>query len=113
MFLSSAGAAEAGLAHRLCDAFFVAGVLILGSGGLAYANYHGLFDVFSYGVRRVADTAWPWVGFLKEEDKEGNYADYRLRRQKRRSFPRGLLLAGATLMLLAACMLVLYLCLEA
>lgn len=113
VFLSSAGAAEAGLAHRLCDAFFVAGVLILGSGGLAYANYHGLFDVFNYGVRRVADTAWPWVGFLKEEDKEGNYADYRLRRQKRRSFPRGLLLAGATLMLLAACMLVLYLCLEA
>ena len=42
VFLSSAGAAEAGLAHRLCDAFFVAGVLILGSGGLAYANYHGL-----------------------------------------------------------------------
>ena len=31
VFLSSAGAAEAGLAHRLCDAFFVAGVLILGS----------------------------------------------------------------------------------
>lgn len=108
VFLFSDKSMERGVIHRLCDAFFVPAVFLLGAGGLAFANLHGLFDVFSYGIRKLADTAWPWVGFLKEEDRNGNYADYRLRRQKKRRFPRVPLLSGATFLALAIFFLVVY-----
>ncbi len=48
-------------AHLLCDAFFVAGVLVTGFGGLHFAGNQGLFDIISYSVRLVFHIHWPWT----------------------------------------------------
>lgn len=107
-FLS--GETEGGLVQRLCDCFFVPGMLITGISGLSYAKNEGMFDIFSFGIRTVANIHWPWVSPKPADEKKETFADYRIRKSKERKSPKGMLLAGLVYLGLAGIMLVIYLC---
>ena len=98
-------AQSVGAAQLLCDGFFVAGVLIAGSGGLAFVRNQGMFDIFSFGVRSLFGVHFHWVD--KEKEKE-TYADYRERKSKNRKSPVGTLLAGAVYLGLSGILLIIY-----
>ena len=94
------------LIRRLCDSFFVPGVLLLGYGGLVYCRNQGTFDVLTYGVKSAFHTHVPGasIGNAREE----SFNDYQARKTAKRKSPRGSLLAGLTYLVLAIVSLVLF-----
>jgi hypothetical protein len=92
--------------QRLCDSFFVSGVLVAGSGGLLFARNEGLFDIFGYSVKSLFGIRLLWQP-AQEKEKE-NYAAYKERKRQRRKSPAGTLLAGAVYLVLALVMLLVY-----
>lgn len=95
-------------AHLLCDAFFVAGVLVTGFGGLHFAGNQGLFDIISYSVRLVFHIHWPWTAPRTAAEGKESFADYKERKHTSRKSSAGTLLAGAVYLALAAVMLLVY-----
>lgn len=86
---------DLGLFHRLCDGFFVAAVMLLGSGGLKYARNQGMFDMMSYGVQSVFQLYMP--GTRKNTTLDGRpeeFVDYKERKRSERKSSAGLLWAG-------------------
>ena len=102
------GSSGTGVVHRLCDAFFVAGVLIAGSGGLLFVRNQGLFDIMSYGIKTVFNIHWPWIAPRSKEEGKEAFHEYRLRKREIRKSPAGILLAGAVYLALALVMLAVY-----
>lgn len=94
------------LIRRLCDSFFVPGVVLLGYGGLVYCRNQGTFDVLTYGVTNAFHTHVPGasIGNAREE----SFTDYQDRKNAKRRSPRGSLLAGLTFFVPAVITLVLY-----
>lgn len=97
-----------GLPQRLSDAFFVPAVLLLGGGGLGFANNHGFFDMLGFSVKKVFFIHYP--GARSEDDPEEDLAGYKKRKSKGRKSPAGLLFAGLVYLLLATGMLIVYFC---
>lgn len=95
------------LAHLLCDCFFVAGVLVAGSGGLLFVRNQGMFDLMSFGVMMVLHIHWPWTAPRTAEQGKETFAAYRERKREERRSPAGVLWAGAVYLALSVLMLVL------
>lgn len=93
----------------VCDAFFVASVLLLCLGALRAIRNRGAFDVTGYGVKYTAELIFP---MLRGEKKEDIHA-YRARKAAERKSAAGMLLAGAVYLLLSAAALAFYLCARA
>lgn len=103
-----AASKDHGIVHMLCDGFFVAGVVVLGFGGLQFSANKGMFDIFSFGVKKVLDVHWPGITQSTEEERREQYVDYTLRKRAARKSPKGTVVAGCVYMALAAVMLAIY-----
>ena len=92
--------------HRFCDGCFVAGVVLMGMGGLKVARTAGTFDIMSYGIAEAVHMTLPW---LRTEKKDADFAAYKERKREERKPSGDLLAAGGIYLALAAIFLVLYL----
>lgn len=94
-----------GLAQRLSDGFFVAAVILLGFGGLAFVKNKGAFDMMTYSVITTFHIHYPGseIGSQRED-----FASYQERKSKKRKSPAGILMAGLIYLVLAAILLVVY-----
>lgn len=95
----------------LCDGCFVAGVLLLGTGGLKFFRNEGMFDIFAYSIKSVFQVHYPFAkmhSHLEEKKPEG-YAEYKERKREKRKSPGDLLWAGLVYMALAAVFFAVYL----
>lgn len=95
-----------GVVGALCDAFFISSVTVGGIGLLAFANKHGAFDMFSYGISLLVNIRWPWMKSRKKGDKRETYTDYKMRKSAERTFSVGPLIVGGGMLVLAAITLV-------
>ena len=105
-FLGSSS--QRGTVHLLCDAFFVAGVLVMGFGGLHFVSNQGLFDIMSYSVKSVFHIHWPWTAPRTADEGKESFADYKERKRASRRSSAGTILAGALYLVLAVAMLLVY-----
>ena len=92
-----------GVLRLLCDGCFVAGVLLLGTGGLKFFRNEGMFDIFSYSIKSVFQIHYPFAKMNSplEEKKKEDYATYKERKREKRKSPADLLWAGLIFMALA------------
>ncbi len=95
------------LTQRLCDGFFVAGVILMGTGGLKYFRNQGAFDMVAYSVKSVFTIHWP-SNRLEQPEKNESFLDYRERKAAVRKSPNPILVAGGIYLALAVIMLALY-----
>ncbi len=100
---------EKGVMELLCNACFVASVIVGGFGCLLLAANEGIFDIFGYGVSFVTRIHLPFLGIGSSEHEKETYADYKERKRAKRKSPAGVLLAGGIFMGLAVIFLVIYL----
>ena len=92
------------LLARLCDAFFIPGVVSVGVGLLVLLSNGGAFDMFAYGGR-------VFIGMFRKdplERKYGSYHEYRrARKEKKRSFWY-MIIVGGVYVAVAAVLFVVY-----
>lgn len=91
--------------HQLCDCCFVAGVLLLGMGGLQVARNAGTFDIMVYGLDSALRMTFPWI---MKEKKDADFVAYKERKQEERKPATELLIAGGIYMALAVLLLIIY-----
>ena len=92
------------LLKNLCDAFFVAGVVILGFGLLIWSANQGTFDMVAFGVIKLVD-------LLKRDltkVKYRTYYDYRQAQQGKKHSFAAYLIVGSVIMAISIVVLVLY-----
>ena len=95
---------EGGLVQKLCDACFVAGVMLTGSAGLSFVRNQGMFDIFSYSFRGLFGVRLPaWSA-----DRDENFAEYKEKKKAKRKAPWGILMAGLVWLAAALLLLVIY-----
>ena len=99
---------QLGWESALCDGFFVAGVLILGSGGLKFVRNQGQFDVITYGVSHWFTNRWSGLSPMSQEHRDEDLAEYKERKREERKSPLGLVIAGVIYLVLAGIMLLFY-----
>lgn len=98
------------LVHKLCDAFFVAAVLLLGFGGLKAVRNAGSFDMISYGIKSALYITLPWMKSNSPlERKDEDFAAYKERKREERKPAADLLIAGSVYLGLASILLIIYL----
>ncbi len=97
---------EKHLFHQLCDGAFVAGVVLVGIGGLKFARNGGTFDMMVWGLDSVIRTTFPWM--LKER-QDADFVAYAERKRESRQSAKPELLAGAFYLALSVIFLVIYL----
>ncbi len=86
----------------ICDAFFVAGVLLGGVGILSWIGKSGTFDIFSYSAKVI-------VYKFRPKAKLDNFYDYKQDKEKnRKPWLKELTICGGICILLAVVMLVVY-----
>lgn len=104
---------DVSLAFLLCDGCFVAGVLVMGMGGLKFFRNQGVFDAMAYSIAYVFYTAFPGAKPRRADgvEKEKLY-EYKERKRAERKPAAELLIAGAVYLGLAAIALVIYLLTE-
>ncbi len=87
----------------LCDAFFVAGVLIFGVGLLVFCSNGGAFYMLSYGIIKLID--------LFRRGAKGKYKDFyeyaESKKEKKRSFGF-MLIVGIGFLVVAVALLIAY-----
>ncbi len=91
---------------RICDAFFVATVVVLGFGGLVWCRNKGTFDMITFGVSTAFHIHFP-LSKNVDAEKEDFYK-YRERKAKERKPISGILIAGAIYLCLSLIMLIIY-----
>ena len=94
------------LFHQLCDGAFVAGVILVGIGGLKFARNGGTFDIMVWGLDSVVRTTFPWM--LKER-QDVDFVAYKERKRESRQSAKPELLSGAVYLVLSLIFLVIYL----
>ena len=92
------------IVQPLCDGAFVAGALLLGTGGLKFIRKHGFFDMAAYGIAYSLHTAIPAMGPLEDQD----LIAYKERKREERKPARELVLAGCVYLVLAGILLGIY-----
>lgn len=93
--------------HLLCDGFFVAAVLLLGSGGLVICRNKGAFDMMGYGVKSVVNMVIPATRLGGPEQDE-DYPTYCQRKAAERKPAPHLLVAGGIYLALSVVCMVIY-----
>ena len=94
----------------LCDGCFVAGVLLLGTGGLKFVRNEGMFDIFTYSIKTAFQIHYPLTKMNSPlEEKKEDYPTYKERKKEKRKSSADLLWAGLIFMALAAVFLAVYL----
>ena len=89
--------------HILCDAFFVAGVVIFAAGVLVFSSNEGTFDIFVYGLSSFVD-----MFRKKSQKKYDTFFDYRESHEDVK-LPFGfLLITGAVFIAISLVMLYFY-----
>lgn len=73
----------------LCDGFFVAAALLLGSGGLVWTYNGGVFDGLGFSVKTIFDRM-----HRDYAERRQTFMEYREKREAKSSSPRYLLLGG-------------------
>ena len=96
------------LIFRLCDGFFVAGVLVMGFGGLMHARNKGIFDMMQYSVSSVFRLKFPGFSIGRAREDEEDFLAFRDRKAKLRRSASGFLISGGIYMALAFFFLILY-----
>ena len=96
---------ERTILHRLCDGSFVAGVMLLGVGGLKFVRNTGSLDIMGYGITEAVHMTLPW---LRIEKKDVDFAAYKERKRDERKTSSDLLAAGAVYLVLAIIFLIIY-----
>ena len=96
---------EKGLLHQLCDGCFVAGVMLLGLGGLKFARNAGTFDMMSYGINSVLRVTFPW---MMKEKKDADFYEYQTRKRESRKPAKPEVICGLGFMILSFVLLMLY-----
>lgn len=90
------------LFHLLCDGFFAAAVLLLGSGLLTFCGNQGAFDMMGYGVRSV-------VGLVvRSFEPKTDYFTYCREKHEEKKPCGHLLIAGLIHLALSAVCMVIY-----
>ena len=93
--------------QKLCDGLFVAGVLILGIGGLKFFRNQGAFDMMSYSISYVFYTTFPSAKMNRPEElQDEEFYEYKLRKRSERKSSSGLVIPGAVFMALSMIALV-------
>ncbi len=93
----------------VCNAFFVAGVLVLGIAGLSFSSKHGAFDGFGYAISSLWDVHKPSKRRLTWTKKE-TYQEYieRKHSKDKNKQIKHLLIIGGILLMVAIILLVVY-----
>lgn len=89
--------------HTLCDAFFVAGVLLMGSGMLVVSSNLGAFEMIVYGMTSFID-----YFRKKSERKYETFYDYHIAREKNKTSFWFLLIIGGCFLVVSLIFLWLY-----
>lgn len=98
------------LPHMLCDGFFVAGVLLMGFGGLKAIRNTGSFDIMSYGLKSALQMNLPWLKVNSPlERKEEDFVAYKERKREERKPATDFLLTGSVFVGLSILCLAIYL----
>lgn len=101
--------ADGTIIHKLCDGFFVSGVLLFGMGGLKFFRNKGAFDMITYGVASVLYITFPSLNEKRPmEQRNEDFYGYSQRKQEERKSADELLISGAVFLVLAVVMMVLY-----
>ncbi|MCD7783722.1 MAG: DUF3899 domain-containing protein [Firmicutes bacterium] len=98
--------------HRLCDASFVAAVLLMGIGGLKFCRNGGTFDIMSFGIKTVVDVTYPWLFHHPRENHGEKLADYKERKRGERRGASDLLISGAVFLAAAIVFLIIWMATE-
>lgn len=93
------------LSFQLCDATFVAGMLLIGLSGLKFARNGGTFDMMAYGIGSAVRVTMPWVA---KERKDVDFAAYKERKREERKPARGEFTAGAIYMIISVLCYIVY-----
>lgn len=91
------------LPHTLSDCFFVAAVVLLGSGGLRFCTSRGALDMLGYGFKTIGDF-FTKAGRLDGPDED--YFAYCQRKAEERKPFAHFLIAGAVYLVLAVIFLI-------
>lgn len=92
--------------QRLCDACFVAGVLLLGAGGLRFCKNQGAFDMITYGASMAFYTAFPAA--QSPERRGEDFIAYRERKHLKAKPCADLVISGCVYLVLALICLLIY-----
>lgn len=87
----------------LSDGFFVVAVMLISAGLLAFVASDGLFDMVSFGVKKVLSLV-----HRDESRLSGTFYEYKLMKQGKRGGHGFLLVTGAVFLAVAAACLLLY-----
>ncbi len=98
--------------HRLCDASFVAAVLLMGVGGLKFCRNGGTFDIMSFGIKSVVDVTYPWLFHHPRENHGEKFVDYKERKRGERRGASDLLISGAVFLAAAIIFLIIWMATE-
>ncbi len=94
----------------LCDAFFVAGVVVIGIGALIWASDKGAFDGLGYSISSLFNLHKPagkGLNWKKSETYE-EYVERKHAPEKKNKSMNMLLIIGAVLLLIAIIFLIVY-----
>ena len=88
----------------LCDAFFVAGILLALFGALVWISTTGFFDTFGYALRTAAHLLFP---FFRYDTK--TFYDYKTEKEEKRTQAKGfLVIVGLFYLILSLIFLILW-----
>lgn len=93
------------IVHLLCDGFFVAAVLLLGSGGLMFCRNHGAMDMIGYGFQSLIHL-FSTPGRL--DGPEEDYFTYCQRKAEERKPYGHFLISGLVYLVLSVICFVIY-----
>ena len=91
--------------HLLCDGFFVAAVMLLGTGGIRFCQSKGALDGLGYGASYLMNT---FLHAGRQDAREEDYFSYCQRKAEERKPYGNTILAGCFYMVLALMCLVIY-----
>ncbi len=100
---------EKNLWHQLCDGFFLAAAMLLGSGGLRGIAKTGSFDAMGYGLKSAVQTFLPMLGSSTGRMEEDFYSYKERKAEERKPFVDMLLAGGVYLALSLMCLALYYL----
>ena len=97
--------------HRLCNGFFVAGMMLGGAGVILHCASKGAFDLFGYSAREGLNLIMPIFGSnpLTAEGKRESYYEYCTRKREEPRKPIGhLLIVGGGYLLISGILLIVH-----
>ena len=97
--------------HRLCNGFFVAGMMMGGAGLILHCASKGAFDLFGYSAKEGLNLIMPIFSrdHLSPDGKKESYYDYCMRKREEPKKPIGhLLIVGGGYLLISGILLIVH-----